>query len=73
MTGHRSLVALGAAALVVGGGIFAGIDLGGGKAVKPPKAPRPHARRAPLGPVHGLMLVPLADPDGHIPTADLKR
>ena len=33
MTGHTSLVALGAAALVVGGGIFAGIDLGGGTAV----------------------------------------
>ena len=73
MTGHESLVAIGAAALVVGGGIFAGIDLSGDKAVKPANAPRPHVRRAPLGPVHGLMLVPLADPDGHIPTADLKR
>ena len=73
MTDHRSLVAVGAAVLVVGGGIFAGIELGGAKAVRPANPPRQHARRAPLGPVHGLMLVPLADPDGHIPTADLKR
>jgi hypothetical protein len=73
MTVQASVVAVGAAALAVGGGIYAGIDLSGGNAVKPASAQLPHTRRAPMGPVHGLMLVPLADPDGHIPTADLKR
>jgi hypothetical protein len=53
----------------VGGGIFAGVDLHGRAAVKPPA--RAKVREAPMGPVHGLMLVPLADPDGRVPTANL--
>jgi hypothetical protein len=28
-------------------------------------------REAPMGPVHGLMLAPPADPDGRVPTANL--
>ena len=73
MTRRASLVAAGAAALVVGGGIFAGVDFGGRPADKPAGAQRAHARRAPMGPVHGLMLLPLADPDRRVPTADLSR
>jgi len=53
----------------MGGGIFAGVDLHGQAAVKPPA--RAKVRGAPMGPVHGLMLVPLADPDGRVPTANL--
>ena len=56
MTGRASLVAAGAAALVVGG-VFAGIGLSGGKPAKPVRAQRAHVREAPMGPVHGLMLV----------------
>jgi hypothetical protein len=55
----------------VGGGIFAGIDLHGKTTAKQP--PRAKVHEAPMGPVHGLMLVPLADPDGRVPTADLKK
>jgi hypothetical protein len=54
--------------------IFAGIDLPGGHTVKPSPAPRAHVREGgSMGPVHGLMLMPLADPDGRVPTADLKK
>ena len=55
----------------VGGGIFAGIDLHGRAAVKPPA--RAKVREAPMGPVHGLMLAPLADPDGRVPTGQIFR
>ena len=70
MTSSAKVAAV-AALAAVGGWIFAGIDLHG----KPePKQPaRAKARGAPMGPVHGLMLVPLADPDGRVPTADLSR
>ena len=67
------LAALVAVAAAVGGGIFAGIDFGGRQAAKPSRAPQPRVQEAPLGPVHGLMLAPLADPDGRVPTADLKK
>jgi hypothetical protein len=67
------LAAIVAVAAAVGGGTFAGIDFGGRQSSGPSKAPRPRAQEAPLGPVHGLMLAPLADPDGRVPTADLKK
>lgn len=70
MTSSAKVAAVVALA-AVGGGIFAGFDLRGGAAVKPPA--RAKVREAPMGPVHGLMLAPLADPDGRVPTADLSR
>ena len=70
MTSSAKIVAVVALA-AVGGGIFAGIDLHGKTPAKQPERARVH--RTPIGPVHGLMLIPLADPDGHVPTADLKR
>jgi len=57
--------AVGLVAAVVGGGIFAEIALDGkhpGRIVHP-KA-QVHARG--VGPAHGLMLIPLADPDGRV-------
>ncbi len=70
MTSSAKVAAVVALA-AVGGGIFAGIDLRRGAAVKPPARAKVH--EAPMGPVHGLMLAPLADPDGRVPTADLSR
>lgn len=72
MSSPARVVALVAVAAAVGGGTFAGVDFGGPQAAKPSRAPR-RVAGAPLGPVHGLMLVPLADPDGRVPTADLKK
>ena len=68
MTSSAKVAAVVALA-AVGGGIFAGVDVRGRGAVKPPA--RAKVREAPMGPVHGLMLIPLADPDGHVPTANL--
>jgi hypothetical protein len=65
------VAALVAVAAALGGGTFAGVDFGGSQAARPVSTPRAH--QAPLGPVHGLMLAPLADPDGRVPTADLKK
>ena len=64
-------VAVVVALAVAGGGIFAGIKLHGKTTAKQPA--RAKIREAPMGPVHGLMLVPLADPDGRVPTANLSR
>lgn len=70
MTSPAKIAAVVALA-AVGGGIFAGIDFHGKTTEKQPV--RAKVREAPMGPVHGLMLVPLADPDGRVPTANLSR
>ena len=61
------LVVLGvAAALAVG--VTSEIELGGKERAHAPAQRRVQHFRD--GPVHGLMLLPLADPDRHVPTAD---
>ena len=60
------VLALGLAAAIAG---VVAAQLGfGGKAHSPATAPP--ARHFRAGPVHGLMLLPLADPDGRKPTVD---
>ena len=73
MSSAARLTALVAVAAVAGGGIFAAIDTHGHARAKPSTSSKAQARNGPLGPVHGLMLAPLADPDGRVPTADLQK
>jgi hypothetical protein len=71
MSSAARLTALVAVAAAAGGGIFAAIDLHGHPRAKPSTSSK--ARNGPVGPVHGLMLIPLADPDGRVPTADMGK
>jgi hypothetical protein len=59
-------------ALAVGGGIYTGLSPHGSRTQKRVPA-RANVSAGPMGPVHGLMLLPLADPDRRVPTADLSR
>jgi hypothetical protein len=65
------LLVLGVAAAVIAGGVTWGIEFGARERSHAPTAR--HVRHFRDGPVHGLMLLPLADPDGHVPTASLDR
>ena len=54
-------------AFAISGGIYAEIDLDGGHSSKTPGSQRARPMDAqPSGAAHGLMLYPLADPDGHV-------
>lgn len=54
--------------VAVAAGVVSGVEPGAKGQVHAPAQSR--ARHFRDGPVHGLMLIPLADPDGHVPTAD---
>ncbi len=72
MNASARFAAVGLVALAAGAGIYAGVSPHGSKAHKHVPA-RAKASVGPMGPVHGLMLLPLADPDRRVPTADLSR
>ena len=72
MTASARIAAVGLVALATGAGIYAGVSPHGSRAQKHVRA-RAKVSAGPMGPVHGLMLVPLADPDRRVPTADLSR
>ena len=67
------VVATGLIAAAIGGGVASELVVGGHSARRPAERARPHGRHYRDGPVHGLMLLPLADPDGHVPTASPDR
>jgi len=67
-------VAGGLMVAAIAGGVASGILVSGGSPAAPDRSkPRAHAHRYRDGPVHGLMLLPLADPDGRHPTAYADR
>ncbi|MBA3718018.1 MAG: hypothetical protein H0W87_07320 [Actinobacteria bacterium] len=73
MNSPAKLAAVGAVAAAVGGGIFAEISLDGKHVPKPSAKLRAQVRGPRDGPAHGLMLLPLADPDRRKPTASVDR
>ena len=72
MNASARIAAVGLVALAAGAGIYAGVSPHGSSAQKHVPA-RAKVSAGPMGPVHGLMLLPLADPDRRVPTADLSR
>ena len=72
MNASARFAAVGLAALAAGAGIYAGLSPHGSRAQKHVPA-QAKVSSGPMGPVHGLMLLPLADPDRRVPTADLSR
>lgn len=68
MTSRALSLAAAAAALAIGAGIFVEVQLDGAPR-KEPSTRRAHPDDRVVRPAHGLMLFPLADPDGHVATA----
>jgi hypothetical protein len=68
------IAVVGVVVLAAAAGIYAGVSSPhrGGSAQQHDPA-RAKVSGGPMGPVHGLMLLPLADPDRRVPTADLSR
>jgi hypothetical protein len=66
-------VAGGLVVAAIAGGVTFGVLGGGASPPRHTEHARPHAHRYRDGPVHGLMLLPLADPDGRKPTASSDR
>ena len=73
MNASARIAAVGLVALAAGAGVYAGVSSHGSKAQKHIPPARAKVSADPMGPVHGLMLLPLADPDRRVPTADLSR
>jgi hypothetical protein len=59
-------VLTGLLAVAIGGGIYAEIELDGDRPAKASGPRRTHAKHSQPSAAHGLMLYPLADPDGHV-------
>jgi hypothetical protein len=66
-------LAAGLLVTAIAAGASSGFFIGGVAPVRPAQRSNAHAGHFRDGPVHGMMLAPLADPDGRIPTADLKK